>query len=183
MDKIYVLIYLVPLLWRNNFDLKPKKNTDQFKISSWAWPSLIVWTTTYACAMPLALYYAWFNTPGFVAGIGWLVLFSGIIIRRLAYKEIGIHYHPSIAVREQHQIIDVGIYRYLRHPLHLGLFLEIAGWSMMSESSVGLGLALAALVTTLMRNIVEEKFLKQQVGAYAAYCERTWDITKPWKLK
>lgn len=183
LDKIFVVIFLLPFLWRNNFDLKPKKHTNEFKISTWHWASLTIWTTTYILALGFGLYNASYGTPGFVAGIGWCVLFAGIIMRRLAYKEIGIYYHPSIGVRDEHQVIDVGVYRYLRHPLHLGLFLEISGWSLMSESWIGLTILLVALVTTVMRNISEEKFLNAEMGEiYTRYCERTWDIVYPFRL-
>jgi protein-S-isoprenylcysteine O-methyltransferase Ste14 len=183
MEKIFIFIYLVPLLWRNNFDLKPKKNLEEFRVSTGAWMSLIVWTIGYLVAAPLALYHAWNTTPGFLAGIGWLTLFFGIVLRRLAHRELGIYYHPSIGVRSSHQVVNVGVYRYLRHPLHLGLFLEISGWCLMSESPIGAGVFLVTLVTTLLRNHSEEKYLTKELGdVYVTYRNQTWDIIRPWKF-
>jgi len=141
---------------------------------------MILWTTTYVTAAILALAHAWRESAGFLAGVGWSLLFVGIWTRRIAYGELDRYYHPSIGVRPDHQVIDTGSYRYLRHPMHLGMLMEITGWCLMSESAWGGLIFGIAFVNTCVRNLLEERELIDSLGEpYARLCRTTWDITRP----
>jgi len=92
-------------------------------------------------------------------------------------REIGVYYHPLILLREGHRLIDAGPYRRLRHPLHLGLHIEMLGLALLAGTVPGwiaLGLSLLVLAR---RNMQEERELEKFFGVtYRGYRSHAWDV-------
>lgn len=107
-----------------------------------------------------------------------LVLLS-LVIRGLALRELREFYSEAIVVRAEHRVVTGGIYRYLRHPLHLSLAVEITALAILSRLVVVAVLcSAAAIIVVVVRNRREEQVLKQSVGAdYVRYAASgAWDL-------
>lgn len=79
------------------------------------------------------------------------------------------------AVKAQHRVVDTGPYRLVRHPIYTGL---LVGWAAMAVfKGTALGLIGAVLMVTgfWLKARLEERFLRQQLGAeaYDDYSRRT----------
>jgi protein-S-isoprenylcysteine O-methyltransferase Ste14 len=113
--------------------------------------------------------------PRFVPVIGLLLLMIGITIRWTAIVTLGRFFTSVVTIRKDHQIIDNGIYNYIRHPAYTGALLAHLGLGLAFGSWVSLSLSvLPFLVAALYRMQVEEKALSQTFGEdYANYMERT----------
>jgi protein-S-isoprenylcysteine O-methyltransferase Ste14 len=100
-------------------------------------------------------------------GIGFAILFVSVGTLRRSYSS-------TLVVREDHQIITHGIYRFTRHPIYLGAILVCVGVPV-SVSSVYGFLIMAALVPLILNRIrIEERMLTEEFGdEYRAYKEST----------
>ncbi len=73
---------------------------------------------------------------------------------------------------ERQELVEEGVYRYIRHPIYLGDLLLLAGFELALNSWLALGvLVLAPVVLRQARE--EEKVLLVNLPGYRDYCART----------
>ncbi len=109
--------------------------------------------------------------------LGYFCFLLGVLLRILSLKEIGRFYDPGIVIKVDHQMVNTGPYRTLRHPLHLGTLMQIIGLAGFSPIWLALPAVTASLVLCLYLNRTEDRAHSQQLGAiFNAYYSKTWDI-------
>lgn len=123
--------------------------------------------------MPPIARITWHTLVWFASGLGLMLVGAGI--RQIAISTLGRHFTGRVMIQPGHELVQHGLYRYVRHPSYTGAFLI---W-------LGLGLALTNIVSLIvifgmailaygLRVRVEEKALKESLGtSYEAYCRRT----------
>jgi protein-S-isoprenylcysteine O-methyltransferase len=107
--------------------------------------------------------------------IGMIVMGIGIIVRSIAIAQLGRFHTPNVAVRQDHLLLETGLYKYVRHPSYLGALIAFFGLSL------ALGNWLSIVVTMVIMPCVylyrireEESALSAAFGdVYRAYCRRT----------
>jgi protein-S-isoprenylcysteine O-methyltransferase len=107
--------------------------------------------------------------------VGFAVFGLGLGVRTWAVQELGRFFKYAVVVQSDHQVVDTGPYRLIRHPSYTGLLM----------ASLGLGIALgtwlsipAALVPPLLAFAIrirhEERVLAAELGeSYRSYMRRT----------
>ena len=116
--------------------------------------------------------YPWY--PPFVV-IGMLVFLCGIWMIYRAHKDLGRSFSYTLEIREQHQLVTNGIYRYIRHPIYAAFLLWtiaqamlLPNWVVACCAPLVLGLLLAVRVPR------EERMMLDTFGdSYRAYMSRT----------
>ena len=109
--------------------------------------------------------------------LGYFCFLLGVLLRTWSLKEIGRFYDPGIVIKADHQMVNTGPYRILRHPLHLGTLLQIIGLAGFSPIWLVLPAVTASLALCLYLNRTEDRAHAQQLGdAFEAYYSKTWDI-------
>jgi protein-S-isoprenylcysteine O-methyltransferase Ste14 len=107
--------------------------------------------------------------------IGFVLVAIGLIIRVISILTLKQQFTYTVTKIENHQIIDTGIYKYIRHPGYLGqliIFFGIA--TSLSNWLSEILMIVPVLVGYLNRIRVEEKFMTQQMGQkYTEYQNRT----------
>lgn len=117
-------------------------------------------------------------------GVGLGVFALGTGIRMAALLALGRRYFGGIGVwaEDVHIVVDTGIYRALRHPLHLGTTVQIMGlacfvYGLTAWGAVGAaGMVGISWAILLYRNRVEDLYLLKQLAGYAPYYHRAWDV-------
>jgi protein-S-isoprenylcysteine O-methyltransferase Ste14 len=97
------------------------------------------------------------------------------------HRDLGRNWSVSLQVRDKHQLVTDGVYRYVRHPMYTAFFLWavaqpllLPNWVAGFSGIVGFGLLYAFRVGR------EERMMLQAFGSeYRAYMERTARIV-PW---
>lgn len=112
------------------------------------------------------------------AALGWTanaVILAGLVVRWLAIAVLGRYFSVHVTVRDDHQIVDRGPYRWVRHPAYSGILLSFLGLGIASGSWLGLVLAAVPPAIVMLERIrVEEAALTAELGErYRAYCART----------
>jgi protein-S-isoprenylcysteine O-methyltransferase Ste14 len=109
--------------------------------------------------------------------VRWLGVFfylAGGALRIWPIFVLGRRFSGLVAIQPGHELVTGGIYRVIRHPSYLGMFILMLGWALAFRS--GLGVILAALIIPplLARIRSEENLLRLQFGdEYDAYRRRT----------
>jgi protein-S-isoprenylcysteine O-methyltransferase Ste14 len=115
------------------------------------------------------------TTSPFIAPLGLALLFAGTFIRWSAIWTLGQYFTGAVLIKEDHQLIRNGLYKYLRHPAysgallaHLGLGLSFNSWFSLLFSS------LPFFAAAFYRMHVEEKALQEAFGTeYREYAKST----------
>ena len=71
-----------------------------------------------------------------------------------------------------HRVVDVGVYRVVRHPMYAGLCAVMIGVPLWLGSTLGLLCAIVPILVLALRIGVEERVLRAAVPGYPAYAQR-----------
>lgn len=94
---------------------------------------------------------------------GMFFLVFHLILLFLSHRSLGHFWSGFIALRENHRVINRGIYRYLKHPMYLGVFCWILGLWLCCQNLWFLSLIFLA-AGILIRIPREEKLLEKAEG-------------------
>ena len=97
----------------------------------------------------------------------------GLILWILAMLTLG----PSLAVLPGTvRLVTRGVYRYLRHPVYVGIVLTLSGLFLACGSTICLAYVLVVVIPlNIFRARTEEQVLREQLGeSYQHYCDTTF---------
>jgi protein-S-isoprenylcysteine O-methyltransferase Ste14 len=105
----------------------------------------------------------------FVAGIALLVLSLWLFHR--SHVDLGTNWSLTLEVREKHQLVTRGVYRWVRHPMYSSLVLYGLGQTLALPNWVaGPSYGIAMLLLVPFRLAPEERMMLDEFGvAYKAY--------------
>jgi protein-S-isoprenylcysteine O-methyltransferase Ste14 len=106
--------------------------------------------------------------------VGLALIVIGFTILLVAQVTLRRYYSSTLVIREDHQLITHGIYRFVRHPIYLGNIMFFIGVPVYVSSLYGL-LIMSALIPIFLNRIrIEERMLTEEFGdAYRTYKEAT----------
>lgn len=107
--------------------------------------------------------------------IGAILVLLGLIIRINSILTLKQHFTYTVTEIERHEIIETGLYKYIRHPGYLGQLIIFLGISTSLANWLSvLLMIISVLVGYTYRITIEERFMKQQMGQkYIDYQKRT----------
>jgi protein-S-isoprenylcysteine O-methyltransferase Ste14 len=108
---------------------------------------------------------------------GLLVQFAGTALAVWARIHLGRNWSGAIAIKEEHQLIQSGPYRRLRHPIYTGLLAMYIGAAIVTGEWLAV-IGVAIVVVAYWRKIrLEEAAVGMAFGpAYEAYRRETWAL-------
>ncbi len=112
---------------------------------------------------------------GILNVIGLALAWGAFLIRIAAKRTLGKFYTINVAILRDHQLIQEGIYRYVRHPLYLGILMFYIGLPLIIVSGFGFVIVtIPAIIGSFYRINIEEKALLEKFGdQYRKYAART----------
>ena len=114
----------------------------------------------------------------FYPALGWfgaLVMASFIGLFYLSHKQLDKNWSVTLEVREDHKLIDHGLYAHIRHPMYTSFWLwGIAQTMLIPNWVAGFAGIVSVAILYFSRIGNEEAMMRQQFGsAYDEYCSRT----------
>ena len=107
--------------------------------------------------------------------VGWLCAVLSFVIRRRAIAALGKFWSLHIEIRENHQLVRSGPFRWLRHPTYFSMILELLSICLIMNAYLSLILtSLLFIPALLMRIKLEEAALVEKLGSsYQSYQSQT----------
>jgi protein-S-isoprenylcysteine O-methyltransferase Ste14 len=111
----------------------------------------------------------------FFFAFGAFLIIIGLIIRIYAINTLKQHFTYRVTKIENHELIETGLYKMIRHPGYLGqLFIFIGTAVSFSNWLSILSMMVAVSIGYLFRIRIEERFMIEQMGQkYLNYQKRT----------
>lgn len=106
--------------------------------------------------------------------VGLALFIIGLTIMLVGQATLWRNYSGTVVIREDHQLITHGIYRFTRNPIYLGLIIVITGIPVFAASMYGFLISLLLIPIILKRIRLEEELLTEEFqDAYQKYKETT----------
>ena len=114
-------------------------------------------------------------TPAAILWAGLAVIAAGLALRWWAVIVLGRYFSVDVAIHGDHQLIQAGPYKRLRHPTYSGVLLSFLGLAISTSNWVSAAVILVPICAAfLIRIRVEESALLEAFPAeYGRYSERT----------
>ncbi|MCX6520274.1 MAG: isoprenylcysteine carboxylmethyltransferase family protein [Actinobacteria bacterium] len=133
------------------------------------------WALIYLDALPVVLVtislslslIGWLSLPMprvvFAAGIVILVL--GVAVRQWSHVSLGRFHQGVVTIHDEHQVVEDGPYRWVRHPMYAGSAVAFLGVGLSLGTYPGLVLTFVGTLPAMLRRIrVEERALEFALG-------------------
>jgi protein-S-isoprenylcysteine O-methyltransferase Ste14 len=91
---------------------------------------------------------------------GLVFIFIGNLIGLLAIATLGKYYSKNICIFRDHHLVSTGIYSIIRHPIRLGMILEVIGFAFYLPEPLDLGLPMVFIILLLVRSHFEDTLLR-----------------------
>jgi protein-S-isoprenylcysteine O-methyltransferase Ste14 len=115
---------------------------------------------------------------GWLTWMGVAIMISGVIFRQYAISTLGKFFTSTIQIKKDHELIQTGPYRYIRHPSYLGILIISLGLGIAMANWISLILCIVLPTIGLMQRVqFEEKELELHFGKqYQDYRKNTWRV-------
>lgn len=114
-----------------------------------------------------------FAVPGWLQSFGIFFSFVGIIISVASIVTLNRNLSAFPTPKQNAELIQSGIYKYIRHPIYSGILFFTFGFSMYSENTLRLLIFFALLILFRFKAAYEEKLLQDRFSNYADYKKTT----------
>lgn len=107
--------------------------------------------------------------------LGIALIVTGVMIRATAILTLRRHFNVRVTIQDSHELIERGLYRFLRHPSYTGALIAFIGLGFAFGSWLSLAIIVAAsMIGFTYRIRVEEQALLGHFGdRYRDYALRT----------
>lgn len=111
--------------------------------------------------------------------LGAATFISALVYRNWAIKTLGRFWSVHVEIRDNHELIQSGPFKNVRHPVYSAALLEVIGAVLIFEAYLSSILIVILLFPAILRRIqIEEKELIQKFGShYKEYIQRTGKLT------
>lgn len=108
-----------------------------------------------------------------VAAVGLVLFAAGWTILALALRENAFA-APIVKLQEERGqfVVQTGPYRFVRHPMYAGAIPVMTGMPLWLGSVAGVLLAAVPLTFIVLRLLIEERVLRQELAGYAEYARK-----------
>lgn len=116
----------------------------------------------------------WAGAPRLASAVVGLALITGgLVLAVRGAIDLGGALTALPKPRNGAELVERGVYRFVRHPIYGGLIFAAFGWALAQASTVAVALAAVLAAFLLVKSVREEAWLSQRFPTYAAYRGRT----------
>jgi protein-S-isoprenylcysteine O-methyltransferase Ste14 len=123
---------------------------------------------------PQSLNGSYFTLPTSLRYSGAVIALCGSLLMIGAEKQLGHHFSQYLEIQQDHQLIDSGFYRYVRHPIYSAYVPLFIGYILLSSNLFIAAVLGSMLCYCILRIPREEQMMLEAFGErYQQYQQRT----------
>jgi len=128
-----------------------------------------------------AVRFRWSHVPLWLQAVGAILILVCMYLAQLALRE-NTFAAPVVKIQAErgHRVVSSGPYAYIRHPMYAGALLFFIGTPLMLGSWYGLAAAAVMAGSLVVRTILEERMLMEELPGYREYAARMRYRLIPW---
>jgi protein-S-isoprenylcysteine O-methyltransferase Ste14 len=112
-----------------------------------------------------------------IANLGVAITAAGLLFAIWARAYLGRNWSGAVTVKVGHQLVRTGPYRWVRHPIYLGMILALIGTAINRGQLRGVIAVVLLWIGFTMKSRIEERFMTATFGAeYDKYRRATGGI-------
>ena len=148
------------------------ENRDRWSLRVLAFGNLLAWMVAITLAFSR---YGAIHPAVPMQAAGLVLMGIGILVRSTAIAQLGRFHMPNVAVLPDHDVMQRGLYRHIRHPSYLGALIAFLGFGLALGNWLGtVVLVVLSLAVYSFRIHEEEAALTAVLGEqYSEYARRT----------
>jgi len=115
----------------------------------------------------------WSFMPGWLQGVGALILVCSFFLFFLTFRENS-YLSPLVRIQEDRgqKVVTTGVYHYVRHPMYAATLVTVLGSSLLLGSCYGILAGLLVILTLGWRAVLEERSLREDLPGYLEYLKQ-----------
>jgi protein-S-isoprenylcysteine O-methyltransferase Ste14 len=121
-----------------------------------------------------AVRYGWTAMPDFTVwiGVALLAISDAVILWAMIVNR---HLETSVRIQDErgHQVVTRGPYRYVRHPMYVGMAIQFVSTPFILGSCWAFVPAILVVALFVVRTAFEDRLLRAELAGYAEYANRT----------
>jgi protein-S-isoprenylcysteine O-methyltransferase Ste14 len=123
--------------------------------------------------------FADYRLPGWAGAVGALLMAGSLLLLWRAHFDLGMNWSSRLRIREEHELVECGVYRRIRHPMYASHWLwGLAQVLLLHNWVAGFATLYTYLPFYLHRVPREERLMLERFGdEYRSYMRRTGRIT------
>ena len=116
---------------------------------------------------------------GLLMWFGYGIFILGIIIALIAAINLGKNLTPLPRPKDNAELVQAGLYRWVRHPIYFGVIVLSLGWGLIQQSTLVWLYVLIIAIFFDIKSRKEEQWLVERFPAYTDYQGRVRKLI-PW---
>jgi protein-S-isoprenylcysteine O-methyltransferase Ste14 len=121
------------------------------------------------------LSFADYEIPAWVRGCGVVVMICALWLFWRSHSDLGLNWSATLEIRKNHTLVTDGVYRWIRHPMYVAIFLVCLAQGLMLDNWLAGWAAFVAFACLYIRRApLEEQMMIEQFGdQYETYRRKT----------
>jgi protein-S-isoprenylcysteine O-methyltransferase Ste14 len=176
---IYLSGFILATIIRKHFTAKFKPEKEQIKQGS-ALEKVFLGLMGVAMLLPLVSIwvdlfpFADYESIVTLEWLGLVIFFCGIYVLYRSHSDLASNWNPEVAINEDQKLVQIGIYKRIRHPMYSAHILwALANAMIFPNWIIGPCMLVVAIPFLSIRIPKEEKLLSNQFPDYMDYKART----------
>jgi protein-S-isoprenylcysteine O-methyltransferase Ste14 len=116
---------------------------------------------------------------GLLLWLGYGIFILGTVIALIAAINLGKNLTPLPRPKDNAELIQGGLYRFVRHPIYFGAIVLSFGWGLIQQSTLIWLYVVIIAIFFDVKSRKEEQWLQAKFSAYAGYKKRVRKLF-PW---
>jgi protein-S-isoprenylcysteine O-methyltransferase Ste14 len=107
--------------------------------------------------------------PYFISLTGLVISVTGLLILLLALLQLNSNLSPFPTPKSSAELIQTGLYKFIRHPIYTGIILLLFGYGIYRSSLFKILIALLLFILFYFKSSYEEKLLQTRYSNYSEF--------------
>jgi protein-S-isoprenylcysteine O-methyltransferase Ste14 len=118
----------------------------------------------HAISFPFPLWFIYF---------GLAITLLGLLVISLALLQLNKNLSPFPTPKTNSELVNSGLYRWVRHPIYTGIILLVFGYASYSQNGYRFLISFSLLLLFYLKSLYEESLLKKKFSDYRGYMRTT----------